>query len=373
MKPQEKYQICSRCVMDNNGDSQITFESDGTCSYCNYALKRIESDYLPDDRGRELFDNTIALMKEKGRKQKYDCIMGLSGGLDSSYIAYLFSRAGIRILAFHIDDGFNTPLAVQNIENLCKNCNIELVVVKPDYEEFVDLIRSFILAGLPNICAPQDNILFKKLNVFSRNSKAKFFLSGVNLALESVQQRESFGNACDKTHIISIHKKFGTHKLKNTKIMGLVEKYIGQKLFNKHKTIRPLNWIDYNYVRAIKELETVGFCYYESKHSESYLTKFMQSYYMPSKFNTDVRKSHLSSLIVSRQLTREDALVELKKNPRENFGKEELGFLIEKLNFTKEQFDKIMKSPPKKHSDYKQSFLIKFEKFARKFRTFLAD
>ena len=367
------YKICQRCVMDNNGDSQITFEPDGTCNYCNYALKRIESGYFPNDRGRELFNNAVALMKKKGKKQKYDCMMGLSGGLDSSYIAYLFSRAGVRILAIHIDDGFNTPLAKKNIENLCKNCNIELIVVKPNCEEFVDLTRSFILAGLPNICVPQDNILFKNLNDFSKNSKTKFNLSGANLALESIQQRENFGNPYDKTHILHIHKKFGRYKLKQIKIMGLVEKYIGQKLFSKQKTLRPLNWIDYNRERAIKELEAIGFYYYESKHSESYLTKFMQSYYMPAKFNTDVRKSHLSGLIVSGQLTREEALVELKKNPCENLGKEELDFIINKLNFTKEQFDEIMKSPPKKHSDYKQSFFIKFEKTARKFRRFLAD
>lgn len=361
--------------MDNVSDSSIKFEKDGTCNYCNYALSRINEVYFPNEIGRKRLEEMISSLKKNGESRQYDCIMGISGGLDSAYLAYLGSKKwGLRILGVHIDDEFDAPVATQNINNLCANCNIDLKIIKPNKYQYMNLTRSFLLASLPGICIPQDNVLVAALFETAEKYKMKYFLSGTNFAHESVLQRGGMHNAADIVHINAIQKEFGTTPTNELPLISLFDRYIGYKYFKNQKYLRPLDWIDYNYKKAIEELKNIGFHYYGSKHWENILTKFLQVYYLPKKFNLDIRKSHLSSLIVAGQMTRDEVIEELKKPLYDEISmNKDIDYILSQLNMSRDEFNRIMSAPPKRHTDYRYSFLIEFSSIARKCRKILSD
>jgi len=367
--------VCNRCVMDNRSDNTIKFDDQGNCNYCNQALSRMNTTYFPNIEGKRKLDDLIEKLILNGKGKKYDCMMGLSGGLDSSYLAYVFSKYNLRILAITLDDGLNTVVADENIRKICDSCNIKLIVEKPDKEQYVDLIRAFILAGVPGIPIPQDNVLQATLYKYAKQYGIKFFLSGANFSLESILQRGNSHNAADKIHIKAIAKEFGTKGIDRLNLISITENYIFYKYFNRIKLIRPLDYMEYNKKRAIQELnDFCGFNYYGGKHYESIFTKFVQSYYLPKKFNIDKRTSHLSSLIITGQITRKDALLELEQPLYDEYEmNKDIDFLLTYLKFTREEFNKIMAAPPKMHRDYKVSILNNFADIARKYRRYLAD
>ena len=368
------YQVCSRCVMDNSADDTISFNEEGFCNYCSDALSRLPYSYFPDDE--EKTAQLVSWLKQQGKNKKYDCVMGLSGGLDSSYLAYLGAiKWGLRILAIHVDDGFNTPLAEKNIKDLCKQCKIDLNITKPDAEQFCDLTRSFVLAGVPNITIPQDNVLSAVLYQQAREHKINYFLSGANFALESILQRGNTHYATDTVHIRAIHKKFGTKSIGNLPLLGMWNKYVLQKYLRGVQTYRPLNYINYDLHKALQELRDFsGYTYYEAKHCESYLTKFAQWYYLPEKFGVDKRKSHFSSLIVTNQMKREDALNLLQQKMYSDETREaDLKLIAEKLSFSYDELCDILKMSPHAHTEYPCSLLINFAGIARKFRRILGE
>lgn len=359
------YQICTRCVMDNASDNTITFDEHGVCNYCTTAFERMKVTYFPNEEGKIKLEKLLTQLKTEGKGKKYDCLMGISGGLDSSYLAYLGStKWGLRILAVHIDDGFDTEISKQNIEKLVKATNIDYIVEKPDATQFNALTKAYFMAGVPNLAIPQDNILFACLYRYARKYKIKNFLSGGNFALESVLQRGNTYRAFDVTNIKAIHKQFGTEPINKLPFLSDYRRFIDQKIL-KIKTHRPLNLIDYNREKALKELtDFCGFEYYGSKHLENTLTKFIQLYWFYNKFGVDKRRSHLSSMIVSGQMTRENALLELQK-PMYNEKEIELEItqICDALKITKDEFDNVMKSEPKQHTDYPiDKFYIFFKK-----------
>lgn len=357
-----KFKRCTKCVMDNLSDDYITFDENGVCNYYLDAVAQMESgSYLPNDKGKKKLDDMISRIKKGGKGKKYDCLMGISGGLDSAYLAYLGGAVwGLRILAVHVDDGFDTELAKRNIDNLCKASHIELKTITPDAEQFNDLTRAFILADLPEVATPQDNILFACLYQCAKEYGIKYFLSGGNFALESIlQQGSSSHTVYDMVHNRNIHKLFGTKPINKLPFLSN-----WQRIWNAHiyglKTFRPLNYIDYNRNKAIQELNSFcGFTYYGSKHLENALTKVIQLYWYYHKFNIDKRKSHLSSMIVSGQMTRDEALNELE---RPIYDKDEmekdLNFVLSKLGLTREVFDSIVARPGKKPTDYRTDRLF---------------
>jgi 7-cyano-7-deazaguanine synthase in queuosine biosynthesis len=361
--------------MDTTGDPLITFNEDGTCNYCNYALSRKDSVYFPGKVGELKINKMISTLKTEGKNKEYECIMGISGGLDSAYLAYLGSKKwNLRILGVHIDDGLNAAVATQNINNLCENCKIDLEVIRPDKEQYMDLTRSFFLAGVTGLCIPQDNVLVAALFRTAKKRGLKYFLSGTNFALESILQRGNMHIAADVVHINAIQKRFGTMPINDLPLINTFQRYVGYKYFYGQKYLRPLDWIDYNRDRAITELKEVGFEYYNVKHWENILTKFLQVYYLPKKFNLDIRKSHLSSLIISGQMTRAQALEELRQPLyNETQMEEDISKILENLKLSRPEFDRIMNEPPKLHSDYEFSRYIKFASIARRFRTVLSD
>ena len=368
---------CKRCIMDDNNDNYIEFDDKGYCNYCNYALSRKSNTYFPNSEGDFMINKMLSQIKSDSKNKKFDCVMGISGGLDSSYLLYLGSiKWNLRILAIHIDDGFNTKIANENIQLLSELPNVTLIKVTPDHDEYIDLIQSFIFAGVPGIAVPQDNVMLSYLFQYVRKYKIKYFLSGANFALESILQKSDDGvPASDGKHIKHIHKKYGKIKLKSIKLVTLFKRYISQKFIHGVKTYTPLNYIDYNKNKAIQELsKAIGFNYYGGKHHENEFTKFVQIYYLPTKFGLDKRKSHLSSLIVSDQLTREEALTEFNKPIcNSSYIKNELPRIVKSLGIDQDAFNKVMNDTPRKHSEYKKSFFIKFKKIAIKFRKVLDE
>ncbi|MGB4825009.1 MAG: N-acetyl sugar amidotransferase [Leuconostoc mesenteroides] len=364
------FQVCNRCVMDNSSDNYIEFDSNGYCNYCNSAFDIKDSVYFPNKIGEQKLYEIIKKIKKENKNKQYDCLMGISGGLDSAYLAYLGAvKWGLRIYAIHIDDGFNEPIAESNIKKLCEAAKIELRVEKPDKEEFEDLTRSFIKANVPNLAIPQDNVLFAYLYKHARKEKIKYFLSGGNFSLENILQKSYTFDAMDKKHIQDIHNKYGKLELRNIEFMSH-QRMILDKLFYRIKSLRLLNYINYNKEDAIQELsDFCNFEYYGSKHLENKLTKFVQLYWFVNKCNLDKRKSHLSSLIVSGQISRDKALEELDKPLYDNDDMDkDIKFILDKLNIRTEEFEEIIKQPITNHEEYKTSYFGQLYRFLVRYK-----
>ncbi|MEG1662863.1 MAG: N-acetyl sugar amidotransferase [Clostridia bacterium] len=350
-----EYKTCTRCVMNNKSDKTITFDEVGRCNYCTHALAEINTTtYFPNEIGEKKLKELIGRLKEEGKGKDYDCMMGISGGLDSAYLAYLGYTWGLRILAVHIDDGFDTEISKKNIQRLVDKTGIKMLTISPDSEQYCDLTRAFIKAGVPNIAIPQDNILFAFLYATAKTYKIESFLSGGNFALECILQTGNTHSAYDLVNIKDIHKKFGKKPINKLKFTTSIKKEL-ERRFLGLKTLRPLNFIDYNRDRAFKELnDFCGFEYYGSKHLENMLTAFAQLYWMPKKFGVDKRTSHLSSMIVSGQMTREQALNILQQPiADEKLLSNYVDIVLDKLHISKDEFENIMKEEPKQHEFYR--------------------
>ena len=363
------YKVCTRCIMDNRSDGTITFDQNGYCNYCTEGINSIKKGYFPGKEGERKLKNMLDKVKLEGKDKKYDCMMGISGGLDSSYLAYLGEKWGLRILAVHIDDGFDTEITKDNLKKLSEGTNIELIDIIPDQEQYNNLIKAYLRAGVPNLAVPQDNILFAYLYKYAKENGIKYFLSGQNLALESILQRGNTYIPYDLVNIKDIHKSFGTKPIDKLPLLSLFKKDVDRFIL-KIETLCPLDYIDYNRVGAFKELnEFCGFTYYGGKHLENELTKFIQLYYFPKKFNVDKRTSHFSSLIISGQITREEALTEIKKPL---YNEEEMNktitYVLNKLELTKEELDKIMDEPSRQHNYYKTSLYVPLRDILAKIR-----
>jgi N-acetyl sugar amidotransferase len=353
-------QVCTRCVMDNISDETIRFEEDGTCNYCNDALKAKDNVYFPNEKGKMKLEAMISEIKKAGDGKKYDCMMGISGGLDSAYVAYLGYRYGLRVLLLHIDDGFDSPVAIENIDKISNVFKFDLIVEKPDQAQFNDLVKSFILAGLPDVALLQDSVLFSILYRVAVKNKINYFLSGFNFSLESITQ--SGMDYTDRVHIKDIHKKYGKLPLDgNLELFSVFHKRIKYGFFYKIQSLKPLFYIDFNAKNAFDELNKVcGYKSYGNKHCESTLTKFLQVYYLPLKFKIDKRKSHYSSMIVSGQMTRDEAIDRLSEPlyDEKEIG-QDIDFIMKKIGITRNEFDSIMNESPRQHSEYRTSYVNK--------------
>lgn len=362
---QFSYQQCTYCIMDNKSDSYITFNSQGQCNYCSHTLSIQNKIYFPNEEGKKKLNSLISKLKTENKIKKYDCVMGISGGLDSSYLAYLGSVIwGLRILAVHIDDGFDTKISQRNIDKISKFPNIDLHIIKPDTHQFNELTKAYMRAGVPNLAIPQDNVLFANLYLFMKQNNINTFLSGGNFALESILQQGNTYHAYDIHNLKSINKRFGTTKLDKLTLISALKYDINAYIMGV-KSLRPLNFLDYNRDRAMQELQDYcGFEYYGSKHLENTLTKFIQQYWFYHKFNVDKRTSHLSSMIVSRQMPREDAL-KLYNQPLYDNNDMQLTIkeVLNQLNMSYEEFNQIMQEPAKQHTDYPTSLYLKVKPY----------
>ncbi len=369
------YKLCTRCVMDNRSDHTIKFLRDGTCNYCNEALTRMKYEYFPDSKGKHLLDEIMSKIKHEGKCKQYDCMVGVSGGVDSSYVIYLGYQYGLRMLAVHIDDGLDNDIAVTNIKNLCDKANTDIIMVKPDLVQYKDLTRSLFLARVPNLAMVQDNLFVATLNDTAKEHNIKYNLSGINFSHECILERSvNEINGFDKKHIMTIHKQFGRGSIGNLRLIKFYEAYIYNRYFNKTKKILPLNFIDYNLDKAVAELaEFCDYHYCGGKHYESILTRFLQCYYLPVKYQYDKRRSHYSSLIVSGQMTRHEAVEMLSKDLYidEELREYDFDYLANFIGMTRNEFNQLMNMPAKHHQDYPHSAINDYAALARKFRRFL--
>lgn len=325
-------------------DSTITFDENGYCNHCTEAIKNKPKTL--EEKDNHSFNEIIKLLKKEGKGKKYDCVLGISGGIDSSYLAYLLSKNEVRILGIHVDAGWNTEISSQNLKKLCDKCKIDIKVIKINEKEMMDLQRAYFLAEVMNQDVPQDHAFFAELYHYMMKEKQKYFISGHNWASESITPIAWGHDAYDVDNIKAIHKKYGREKLKEYPFVSFYENHIKMPCIAKIKKLRPLNCINYNPERALEELKhEVGFEYYGSKHNESVFTRLLQTYIQPEKFGFEKRRAHLSSMIISGNMTREEALkiLEQPAGTQEQIEKDIEEF-IHKIGITKKEFDDIIHS-----------------------------
>lgn len=352
---QDKYQQCVNCIMDTT-DPLISFDDKGVCNHCRF-YEDYEQNYLLKDKAATDFTaQMVAQIKASGRGKEYDCIMGISGGVDSSYLAYYATKVlGLRLLLVHVDTGWNSELAVKNIENIVKILNLDLHTLVVDWEEIRDLQRAFFKSSVPNCDIPQDHAFIAALYSEARKYGLKHILNGGNMSTESILPASWGYDASDWVHIKDIHRQFGEIKIKTYPRISFFRRRILCPYVYGMKVHRPLEYIQYNKAEVKAFLKTeLGWKDYGGKHFESKFTQFFQAHYLPVKFGYDKRLAHLSSLIVSGQLTREDALSQIQE-PLYNHVQlaEDKEYFIKKLGFTGQEWEQIMVMPLKSENDYK--------------------
>lgn len=362
-----KYLICSRCIMDTS-DPEIAFDPKGVCNHCLRFDNEIKPNWFPNDEGKVKLDNIIAAITQSKKKRDYDCVIGLSGGVDSTYLAYHLRTTypELKILAIHIDGGWNSELAVHNIEQIVKKLDIDLYTGVVNWEEMKDLQLAYFKSQLANQDVPQDHVFFAKLYEVSLKHNIKYFLTGGNFATESILPPAWGYNAMDAVQLRAVHKKFGKLKLKDYTTVSFFKKYFYYPFVIKFKIIRPLDLIEYNKDDAKRVItEKLDWRDYGGKHHESRFTKFFQAHWLPKKFGFDKRRCHLASLILAGQISRQDALIEMLK-PLYNLQEleDDKEYLAKKLGLSLVAFDQIMSMPNKTFVDYPSE--LKFEKFMRK-------
>ena len=340
----------------DTSDHAITFDAEGVCSHCR-AYEAIERKTPPLNEREHQLECLVERIKKEGRDKSYDCIVGLSGGVDSSYLAYVAKSRGLRPLAVHVDAGWNSELAVKNIEDLVKALKLDLITFVVDWKEMQDLQAAFLRSGVANQDIPQDHAFIAGVYRIANKQRIKYVLSGGNNSTEGILP-ESWGyNALDLRHLKSIHRRFGLRGLSKFPTINFFQYYIYYRYLRGIRTVRILDYIDYNKQQAIDVLsEKFGWRYYGGKHFESRFTKFFQAYYLPQKFGFDKRRAHLSSLIVSGQLNRDTALKEMERDayPDDKL-REDRAFVIKKLGLTEEEFENIRTSPNRTYDDYPSS------------------
>lgn len=350
----EKYIQCTRCVLDTS-TKLISFDEQGVCNFCHDYDKVAATTVLRDRAVRyKEFDNLISKIKEEGKNKTYDCILGLSGGVDSSYLALVAHEQGLRPLVVHFDNGWNNELAVKNIQQIVEKLNYDLSTYVIDWEEFKDLQLSYFKASVIDLEVPTDQLIVATLYKLAEQHNIKFILSGNNFRTEYTLPSDwIYRKKLDLVNLNNIHKKFGTIPLKKFPKIGVNDRYRYQEKLGI-RMVTFFDKIDFNVAevkkRLVNELEWVP---YPGKHYESLFTRFYQGYILVKKFGVDKRKAHLSSLICSAQITKEEALLELEKPPYPiELQEEDKTYVIKKWGLTKDEFEKIMNEKPIPHAYY---------------------
>ncbi|MDZ7921998.1 MAG: N-acetyl sugar amidotransferase [Rhodoferax sp.] len=347
------YQVCSRCIMDTS-DPDIVFDELGVCNHCVEFDAVTRANWFPNEEGGRKLQAILEKIKADGAGHAYDCIIGLSGGVDSSYLALKAKEWGLRPLVVHVDAGWNSELAVANIEAIVKYCGYHLHTHVVNWEEMRDLHLAYLKSGIANQDVPQDHIFFASLYHFATRHRIRYIFSGGNIATEGIFPSAWHGSAMDAINLKAIHRAFGEHQLETYETINFFDYYIGYPFIKKMRTVRPLNYMPYDKNQAVAELErTVGWRSYGRKHGESHFTKIFQNHYLPKRFGYDKRRPHLSSLIVSGQMSREEALREMEK-PLYDLKElsTDIGFFCKKLRISEDDFERLMHVPMRHYSDF---------------------
>ena len=346
------YQICKRCVMDTS-DPEITFDEKGNCNHCDDFFKEYKDKIYHGEESDRQLEIIVNKIKQAKGKNKYDCLVGMSGGVDSSYVAYKAVQLGLNPLAVHVDTGWDSEESVNNIKNVCNKLNIDYQSYVLNWEEFKDIQLSILKSSIVEVEIPTDVAVIGATHKIASENNIKFNISGGNLATEGILPYLWFYDPKDLKLLKSIQKRFGKNNLKTFPTFDY-KKEIYYKLIRRIRLIYLLNYLPYSKEDAIKTLENeVNWKNYGGKHHESVYTRFVQSYFQPVKFNLDYRRATFSTQICTGEITREYALEELRKksyDPEKIEAEKE--YIAKKLGITLKEFEEILNSPPKSYKDY---------------------
>lgn len=341
----------------DTSDSMIVFDEHGVCDHCNEFYSKTLPNWHTDERGKAVLEAMAEKIRADGKGKDFDCIIGMSGGIDSSYLTYAAKELlGLRPLVFHVDAGWNSQIAVNNIERLVDNLKLDLFTEVIDWEEMKDLQLAFFKSGVSHIDTPQDHAFFATMYKFATKHGVNTILTGGNLSTECIRNPvEWMYYQSDSRQLRDIHRKFGARPLKSYPVTSILWHKIWLPYFKGIKVLRPLNSLPYIKEDAKKLLmERFGWQPYPQKHFESRFTKFYESYWLPKRFGYDVRRVQFSSLIVTNQMTRAEALAEIEKLPydAETIG-HEIEFVANKLGISVDELNSYMDLPLRSYRDYK--------------------
>lgn len=356
-----EYQICSNCVMDTS-DSKIRFDANGVCDHCSNYFKNVLPNWHTGVQAKKQLSELVSRVQVAGQGKEFDSIVGLSGGIDSSYLTYLCSaELGLRPLVFHVDGGWNSQVAVNNIEKLIDGLGLDLYTEVINWEEMQDLQLAFFRSGVPHIDTPQDHAFFATMYSFAEEHRIRFILTGANLATEAIiNPIEWMWYQSDSTQLLDIHRRFGSIPLQSFPLTSILRHKVYLRYIKGIRVVRPLDLLPYNKKEAMNLLaKELGWQPYPQKHFESRFTRFYEGFWLPSKFGFDTRRVQFSSLILSEQMSREEALEELSHPP---YDKEtihhEFEFLAKKLGISVDELWSYHSAPNRTYRDYRSQRYI---------------
>ncbi len=350
------YNICSNCVMDTS-DRQIDFDDDGVCDHCNGFKRDVLPNWHPNEHGKAMFREVVSQIKTSGKGKEFDCIIGMSGGLDSSYLLHLaVTEFNLRPLVFHVDGGWNTDLAVNNIQMLVDKLGLDLYTEVINWKEMQDFQLAFFKSGVPHIDLPQDHAFVATLYHFANKHNIKYIVNGGNYSTECVRNPlEWLYYGTDMAQIRDIQKRFGTRPLKTYPFSNVLFHKVYLRYIKGVRVVKPLNYLPYTKEHAIKVLsEQYGWRPYPQKHFESRFTRFYEGYWLPTRFGYDTRRVQYSSLILTGQMTREEALLKLEQPAYDPATiDEDFEYIATKLGITVAELRHYHQMPLKTFRDYK--------------------
>lgn len=370
MSENRQYQICTRCIMDTS-DPRITFNEDGVCCYCELYDRRVASEVFRGREGEERLRAMVERIKKVGEGKPYDCMIGVSGGVDSTYVVWHLKKLGLRPLALHVDNGWNSELAVDNIKKAMDALDVDLVTHVLDWEVFRDLQLSFLKASVPNAEIPTDHAIDGISFQVAMKHGIKYLINGGNIATEAFVPGAWVYDSRDLHHIEAIQRQHGTKSLRNFPSMGIAG-YAYAIFVKGIRWVTLLNYVDYKKSEAIEVLKReLGWRPYGGKHFESVYTRFYQGYILKEKFGFDKKRAHLANLVLSEDMTRSQALDEIAAEDYigTDLYNEDRAFTVKKLGLTESQFKEIMALPVKTHYDYPNNSYV-LEQMPGMFRMF---
>lgn len=346
----------------DTSDPKITFDSAGVCDHCNSFYKRVLPRWQPNEAGLKVLMKKVERIKRVGAGKEFDCIIGISGGADSSYLTYLAKETlGLRPLVFHVDGGWNSQIAVNNIEKIIDGLGLELFTVVIDWKEMRDLQLAFFKSGVPHIDLPQDHAFFATMYRFAEQHGVQYILTGANISTECVRNPlDFFYYGSDLWQIRDIHRKFGKVPLVNFPLSGVLRHKVYLGYWKGIEVVKPLDYLPYVKSEAMSLLsDKFRWQKYPRKHFESRFTRFYEGYWLPVKFGFDTRRVQFSSLILTGQMKREEALAKLAEpSYEEETIAQDFEYIATKLGISVAELQEYMEAPRKSYRNYKNQLYL---------------
>ena len=357
----ESYRICSQCVMDTS-DARISFNEEGVCDHCVTFSKEVAPQWETGVDGRRRLDEVVSQIKARGEGKDFDCIIGLSGGIDSSYLTFLAKEElGLRPLVFHVDAGWNTQVAVNNIERLVEGLGLELFTEVINWEEMRDLQLAYFKSGVPHIDSPQDHAFFATMYRFAEEHGVRYILTGANFSTEGIRNPiEWMYWQSDSTQLRDIHSRYGLRPLDTFPMTSALRHKVWLRYIKGIRIVKPLDFVPYVKESAMHLLmDRFGWQPYPQKHWESRFTRFYEGYWLPSRFGFDTRRVQFSSLIVTGQMTRDSALDQLSDPALEaEEVRREFSYVAKKLGIDEAELQRYHEMPKRSFRDYRSQHAL---------------